>query len=147
MLRIPTISSSLHFSSQPLFRLSHKASTVELSLQNFTSVRKMAKKPVTPAAAPKPATQSAHTTVTTPTPVQSTPKPASTTTPALSNKASAQDVALHVWQKYLNDTPSRTLLLDVFMLFLVLVGAIQFLYCLLVGNYVRPMRSDKYTSH
>jgi len=28
------------------------------------------------------------------------------------------------------------MLLDVFMLFLVLVGAVQFLYCLIVGNYV-----------
>lgn len=98
----------------------------------------MAKKPATPAAAPKSTTQSAHAAATTtPTaPVQTTPKPATTTTTTLSNKASAQDVALHVWQKYLNDTPSRTLLLDVFMLFLVLVGAIQFLYCILVGNYV-----------
>lgn len=96
----------------------------------------MAKKPAQPVT-PKPMT---HSATTVPAPVQSTPKPASSTaTPTLSNKASAQDVAIHVWQKYLNDTPSRTLLLDVFMLFLVLVGAVQFLYCLLVGNYVSTL--------
>lgn len=95
----------------------------------------MAKKPVV-AAPSKPTAQTTGTPATT-TSAQTPSKPVSTTTnPTLSNKSSAQDVALHVWQKYLNDTPSRTLLLDVFMLFLVLVGAIQFLYCLIVGNYV-----------
>ncbi|KAL1890364.1 oligosaccharyltransferase complex subunit epsilon [Ceratocystis pirilliformis] len=36
---------------------------------------------------------------------------------------------------HLKTTPQRTKLLDVFMVFLVAVGAIQFLYCVLAGNY------------
>ena len=55
----------------------------------------------------------------------------------LSNKSSPQEVALHVWNQYLEHTPSRTLLLDTFMAFLVLVGGIQFLYAVVGGNYVR----------
>ncbi|KAH8602561.1 DAD family-domain-containing protein [Bisporella sp. PMI_857] len=51
-----------------------------------------------------------------------------------SNK-SAQDVALGIWQNYLDTTPQRTKLIDVFMSFLVLVGVLQFVYCLLVGNF------------
>jgi hypothetical protein len=39
---------------------------------------------------------------------------------------------------YLDTTPQRTRLLDAFMAFLVAVGALQFVYCVLAGNYVRP---------
>jgi hypothetical protein len=46
-------------------------------------------------------------------------------------------VAQHVWKQYVHNTPSRTLMLDVFMAFLVLVGGIQFLYAIVGGNYVR----------
>ena len=89
----------------------------------------MAKKP-----APQPAAKPVATPTTTPA-VQTIPKPL--TAPTLSAKSSPQDVALHVWHRYLDDTPQRTMLLDVFILFLVLVGAVQFLYCILAGNYVR----------
>lgn len=34
-------------------------------------------------------------------------------------------------------TPPRVKLIDAFMGFLVVVAALQFAYCLLVGNYVR----------
>ena len=33
-------------------------------------------------------------------------------------------------------TPQRIKLIDVFMAFLVVVGGVQFLYCVLAGNYV-----------
>ncbi|KAH6898326.1 DAD family protein [Thelonectria olida] len=36
------------------------------------------------------------------------------------------------WAK---ETPQRTKLIDIFLLFLVAVGAIQFVYCVLAGNY------------
>jgi len=52
-----------------------------------------------------------------------------------SNK-SPQDIALGIWQGYLDTTPQRTKLIDVFMGFLVLVGVLQFVYCVIVGNYV-----------
>ncbi len=33
-------------------------------------------------------------------------------------------------------TPQRVKLIDVFMAFLVVVGGLQFAYCVVVGNYV-----------
>ncbi|MBE3045181.1 hypothetical protein IMZ48_22045 [Candidatus Bathyarchaeota archaeon] len=38
---------------------------------------------------------------------------------------------------YAKNTPQRTKLIDVFMAYLAVVGAVQFLYCILAGNYVR----------
>ncbi|MCJ1418779.1 oligosaccharyltransferase complex subunit epsilon [Xylographa parallela] len=48
-----------------------------------------------------------------------------------------------VWDAYVDKTPQRTKLVDVFMAFLVFVGGVQFVYCVLAGNYrdggpVRP---------
>jgi oligosaccharyltransferase complex subunit epsilon len=45
----------------------------------------------------------------------------------------------NVLTHYLDTTPQRTKLLDAFMAFLVAVGALQFLYCILAGNYVRSL--------
>lgn len=50
--------------------------------------------------------------------------------------APIQDVLAGIWEKYVSKTPQRVKLLDTFMAFLVLVGALQFVYCVLVGNYV-----------
>lgn len=47
-----------------------------------------------------------------------------------------QDVLAGIWERYVFETPQRVKLLDTFMAFLVLVGALQFVYCVLVGNYV-----------
>ena len=44
---------------------------------------------------------------------------------------------LNLWRHYLNTTPQRVKLIDVFMAFLLAVGGLQFVYCVLVGNYVR----------
>ncbi|KAL2848078.1 defender against death DAD protein [Aspergillus pseudoustus] len=73
-------------------------------------------------------------------PSSSTSATASTTTlssgpKALSANSSVSDIAIHVWQQYLTTTPQRTLLLDAFMAFLVLVGGVQFAYCVSAGNY------------
>ena len=51
-------------------------------------------------------------------------------------------VIANICQHYLEATPQRTKLLDVFMGFLAVVGAIQFLYCVLAGNYVRLGRGN-----
>ncbi|MCJ1316682.1 oligosaccharyltransferase complex subunit epsilon [Xylographa vitiligo] len=40
-----------------------------------------------------------------------------------------------VWDNYLDKTPQRMKLVDVFMAFLVFVGGVQFVYCVLAGNY------------
>ncbi|KAF2634114.1 defender against death DAD protein [Massarina eburnea CBS 473.64] len=58
--------------------------------------------------------------------------------PAVSKKhgnPNAQNIAQGIWSKYVSKTPQRVKLLDSFMLFLVVVGALQFLYCLIVGNF------------
>lgn len=41
-----------------------------------------------------------------------------------------------VYERYLSDTPSRTKLIDAFLVFLVVVGVLQFVYCVVAGNYV-----------
>ncbi|KAH7416993.1 putative Dolichyl-diphosphooligosaccharide--protein glycosyltransferase subunit DAD1 [Cadophora sp. MPI-SDFR-AT-0126] len=52
-----------------------------------------------------------------------------------SNNQSPQEIALGIWQNYLDKTPQRTKLIDVFMSFLVVVGVLQFVYCVIAGNY------------
>ena len=73
------------------------------------------------------------------------PKAPSSATSSSSSKSSsaptqtaqtAQTVLFDLWQRYLNTTPQRVKLIDVFMAFLVVVGGLQFVYCVLVGNYV-----------
>jgi oligosaccharyltransferase complex subunit epsilon len=69
--------------------------------------------------------------------------PTTTSTPARSSKpsssaADAQDILQGIWNKYVSKTPQRVKLLDTFLAFLVVVGALQFFYVVLVGNFVRP---------
>lgn len=63
--------------------------------------------------------------------------PYSAAKPKSSNDA--QDILQGVWNRYVEKTPQRTKLLDSFMLFLVVVGALQFAYVVLVGNFVSPI--------
>ncbi|KAI5278647.1 oligosaccharyltransferase complex subunit epsilon [Ascosphaera acerosa] len=49
--------------------------------------------------------------------------------------AGALHIACAVWRRYTAETAQRVLLLDAFLLFLIVVGALQFVYCVLVGNY------------
>jgi oligosaccharyltransferase complex subunit epsilon len=72
-------------------------------------------------------------------PTTETTTPSTTKIPSKSSanaNLSPQEVAHSIWKNYLDNTPQRTKLIDVFMAFLVVVGGLQFLYCLLVGNYV-----------
>lgn len=55
-----------------------------------------------------------------------------------------QEIVLGFWQRYISQTSQRTLLLDAFMGFLVVVGILQFVYCVLAGNYVRFFRGFFY---
>ena len=41
-----------------------------------------------------------------------------------------------MWENYKNSTAQRVKLLDAFMGFLVVVGGLQFAYCVVGGNYV-----------
>ncbi|KAI0269034.1 DAD family-domain-containing protein [Russula aff. rugulosa BPL654] len=60
--------------------------------------------------------------------------PSTPSSPAAATSASK--VALHtLWAAYLNTTPSRLKLVDAFLVFLVLSGVIQFVYCVLVTSF------------
>ncbi|KAF7923553.1 hypothetical protein BELL_0005g00040 [Botrytis elliptica] len=82
------------------------------------------------AAIAPPTTQTTTTTTTIPssTPIKIPSK-------SSSQNQSPQQVAIGIWQNYLDKTPQRTKLIDVFMSFLVVVGVLQFVYCILAGNY------------
>ncbi|KAH7076462.1 DAD family-domain-containing protein [Paraphoma chrysanthemicola] len=80
-------------------------------------------------------------------PKQRTPAPAgtapaaTTSTPARpsskpsSSSTDAQDILQGIWNKYVTKTPQRVKLLDTFLAFLIVVGALQFFYVVLVGNF------------
>ncbi|KAK5677856.1 oligosaccharyltransferase complex subunit epsilon [Elasticomyces elasticus] len=66
--------------------------------------------------------------------------PVSNATSSLSNAApkslqDAQQILLRMWDNYVDKTPQRVKLLDTFMAFLLLVGVLQFVYCVIAGNY------------
>src|SRR6266516_8045534 len=56
--------------------------------------------------------------------------------PSTSSPSTLQDALINVWDKYIENTPQRVKLIDVFMAFLVVVGILQFVYCVIAGNYV-----------
>jgi len=65
------------------------------------------------------------------------PQPRVVSTKPSSTQAQNWDQVLaNIYDHYLKTTPQRTKLIDSFMAFLVVVGALQFLYCVLAGNYV-----------
>jgi oligosaccharyltransferase complex subunit epsilon len=59
-------------------------------------------------------------------------KGGSNNTPAVAGLAR---IATDVWVQYVADTPQPTKLIDAFLGFLVVVGVLQFAYCVLAGNY------------
>lgn len=69
------------------------------------------------------------------------PEKTSNTAPSASKSSKsgsldAQEIVQSVWNKYVEKTPQRVKLLDSFMVFLIVVGVLQFAYCLIVGNFV-----------
>ncbi|KAF5878512.1 putative dad family protein [Botrytis fragariae] len=86
------------------------------------------KKNAAAAAAIAPPTTQTTTTIPSSTPIKIPSK-------SSSQNQSPQQVAIGIWQNYLDKTPQRTKLIDVFMSFLVVVGVLQFVYCILAGNY------------
>ncbi|KAF4123441.1 oligosaccharyltransferase complex subunit epsilon [Geosmithia morbida] len=61
-------------------------------------------------------------------PTQTKPKPTA-------GAATWDKVLQNIYAYYMAETPQRTKLLDVFLAFLAVVGALQFVYCVLAGNY------------
>ena len=86
----------------------------------------------------KPSSTATNTTPQAPTTSSASPtaRPPSSSSSSSPNQ-SAQEVLQNLWAHYLQTTPQRTKLIDVFMGFLVVVGGLQFLYCVIAGNYVR----------
>ncbi|KAI1279046.1 defender against death DAD protein [Xylaria sp. FL0933] len=81
----------------------------------------------------KPATATATGPATTSTSTSSTSTLSSTKTSSSSSQI--DKIALNILQHYQKTTPQRTKLIDAFMAFLVIVGGLQFAYCVLAGNY------------
>jgi oligosaccharyltransferase complex subunit epsilon len=52
------------------------------------------------------------------------------------NPQTPQEILASIWNTYVDETPQRAKLLDVFMGFLLVVGGLQFVYCVIAGNYV-----------
>jgi oligosaccharyltransferase complex subunit epsilon len=52
------------------------------------------------------------------------------------NATDLQQIGAGVWNKYVDDTPQRVKLLDAFLVFLIAVGVLQFVYCVIAGNFV-----------
>ncbi|EME79132.1 uncharacterized protein MYCFIDRAFT_57812 [Pseudocercospora fijiensis CIRAD86] len=68
------------------------------------------------------------------------PKPTKPSTPrasptSIKTAQNAQKILQGIWNNYLTSTPQRVKLIDFFLAFLILVGALQFAYCVLAGNY------------
>ncbi|KAK3329609.1 DAD family-domain-containing protein [Apodospora peruviana] len=76
------------------------------------------------------------TTATAPTAAQTTPIVSKQAAAAAKQQINSWDqVVRNLTNYYVDSTPQRTKLIDAFMAFLVVVGALQFLYCVLAGNY------------
>lgn len=55
----------------------------------------------------------------------------------LKTNSSPIEIAQYVWTQYTTTTAQRTMLLDAFMGYLALVAIVQFIYCVVAGNFVR----------
>ncbi|KAI0512538.1 defender against death DAD protein [Xylaria bambusicola] len=61
--------------------------------------------------------------------------PKKPTTATGASASQIDKIAGNIFQHYQKTTPQRTMLIDAFMAFLVIVGGLQFVYCILAGNY------------
>lgn len=93
--------------------------------------KKSAREPAPAAAAPSPAD------AVPPPPL----KPVSSSAKSTGTTANWDAVLVNIYQYYMKETPQRTKLIDLFLLFLAVVGGLQFLYCVLAGNYARLPRA------
>ncbi|KAK8089756.1 Dolichyl-diphosphooligosaccharide--protein glycosyltransferase subunit dad1 [Apiospora hydei] len=92
------------------------------------------KSQASPAAAP------VVTTATTATTVPTVSGPGKKTSSSSSSSATTSseawsNVVTNILKHYQKTTPQRTKLIDLFMAFLVVVGGLQFVYCVVAGNY------------
>ncbi|KAH6659928.1 DAD family-domain-containing protein [Truncatella angustata] len=97
----------------------------------------MAKKAAPSSAAPSAPSTGTATPIQTTTNTIGTPSAAPAVPKKIGTASSNRwdQIALNIVEYYQKNTPQRTKLIDVFMVFLVAVGGLQFLYCILAGNY------------
>lgn len=70
-------------------------------------------------------------------PTQSAPSTAvPTPVPNPSNSSNPATILRGIFESYAQRTPQRTKLIDAFLGFLVVTGILQFVYCVIAGNYV-----------
>ncbi|CAK7223897.1 oligosaccharyltransferase complex subunit epsilon [Sporothrix bragantina] len=93
----------------------------------------MAKRSATPTVGVASGSSTAPVPVTTAS--SSAPTAPKTASSSSSSGNAVQNVVQTLLQNYQKATPQRTKLLDAFMAFLVAVGVLQFVYCVLAGNY------------
>ncbi|KIM33453.1 hypothetical protein M408DRAFT_326169, partial [Serendipita vermifera MAFF 305830] len=55
--------------------------------------------------------------------------------PVPSKSASSSNALSSLWSAYSKETPARLKLIDAFLVFLMLSGAIQFVYCVLISSF------------
>jgi oligosaccharyltransferase complex subunit epsilon len=79
-------------------------------------------------AGPKTAKQASKAAVSSPTPA---PPPSTNNSSAAASSLAVQTL----WGSYLDTTPARLKFIDAFLVFLILSGVIQFVYCVLVTNF------------
>jgi oligosaccharyltransferase complex subunit epsilon len=60
-----------------------------------------------------------------------------------SAKSANSNPLVTIYNNYLEQTPQRTKLIDAFLGFLVITGVLQFVYCVIAGNYVRLQKKKK----
>ena len=71
-------------------------------------------------------------------PKEMPPKSAATSTPKLASQepsSASSNAFLTLWGAYQKQTPARLKLIDVYLVFIMLSGIIQFVYCVLVTNF------------
>ncbi|KAI5798973.1 DAD family-domain-containing protein [Geopyxis carbonaria] len=63
------------------------------------------------------------------------PRPSKANSSAIANSSNPFTILSSVFSKYVKTTPSRTKLIDAYLAFLVYNGVVQFVYCVIAGNY------------
>lgn len=82
-----------------------------------------------------PAAAATTTPATTTVPFDASPAK-STVSKGKAAPANWDQVLQNIYSYYMKETPQRTKLVDVFLGFLAVVGALQFVYCVVAGNFV-----------
>lgn len=69
-------------------------------------------------------------------PTRAANKPSTSNSSHVRNTQDLQQIGVGVWNNYVDKTNQRVKLLDAFLVFLMAVGLLQFVYCVIAGNFV-----------